>query len=331
MIGRAAQQECSSDPSMKAVAVTEFGATPQLMELPKPEPGPGEVLVRLAGAALNPFDRAVYDGFLRHLPHTFPLILGFDGAGIVEAVGEGVVRFAEGDAIYGVFAHLPFGRGTLAEYIAIPADAVIGPAPSKVSLLEAAGAPGAGMAAIGLVQETEIVAGQTVFIVGASGGVGTLAVQLAATRGARILATARPDAAEQLGSLGASETVDYGQASVAAQVAKIEPGGVDVLLDLISDPEPFAANLELVRNGGRAMSLRYAAQAESLGSQRIDVVNFNLREHARAPEFLRALTDAIDEADLRVVVEKNLTLEEAPALLAAQELRGARGKTIVRI
>lgn len=316
---------------MKAVAVTEFGATPQLMELPKPEPGPGEVLVRLTGAALNPFDRAVYDGFLRHLPHTFPLILGFDGAGIVEEVGETVERFEEGSAVYGVFAHLPFGRGTLAEYIAIPADAVIGPAPSKISLLEAAGAPGAGMAAIGLVQETEIVAGQTVLIVGASGGVGTFAVQLAATRGARVLATARPDAAEQLGSLGASETVDYGQASLAEQVAEIEPGGVDVLLDLISDPEPFAANLELVRDGGRAISLRYAAQAESLGSERIDVGNFNLREHPRAPDFLEALTAAIDSEHLRVVVESEILLAEAPAALVSHGLRGARGKIVIKL
>jgi NADPH:quinone reductase len=316
---------------MKAVAVTEFGAKPQLMELPKPKPGPGEVLVRLTGAALNPFDRAVYDGFLRHLPHTFPLILGFDGAGIVEEVGEGVERFKEGSAVYGVFAHLPFGRGTLAQYIAIPADALIAAAPSRISLLEAAGAPGAGMAAIGLVQESEIASGQTVLIVGASGGVGSFAVQLAAARGARVLATARADAAEQLRSLGASEAVDYGRASVAEQVAEIEPGGVDVLLDLISDPEPFAANLELVRDGGRAMSLRYAAQADALGSERIDVLNFNLREHARAPEFLRALTKAIEEEGLRVVVGKELALEDAPAILASQELRGARGKTVVRI
>jgi NADPH:quinone reductase-like Zn-dependent oxidoreductase len=301
------------------------------MELPKPEPGPGEVFVRLTGAALNPFDRAVYDGFLRHLPHTFPLILGFDGAGIVEEVGEGVERFTEGDAVYGVFAHLPFGRGTLAEYIAIPADALIAAAPSRVSLLEAAGAPGAGMAAIGMVEETEIAAEQKVLIVGASGGVGSFAVQLAAARGARVIATSRPDAAEQLRSLGASETIDYGQRSVAEELSEIEPDKVDVLLDLVSDPEPFAANVELVRDGGRAMSLKYAAQSEALDSERIDVVNFNLREHPRAPEFLEALTAAIDTGRLRVVVESKVPLEEAPAVIASRGLRGTRGKIVIEI
>ena len=235
---------------MRAVAVTEFGGTPRLLDLPKPVPGFGEVLVRLAGAALNPFDRAISDGFLRHLPHTFPLILGADGAGTVEEVGEGVDDLEVGEAVYGIFLHEPvgLGRGTLAEYIAVPVDAVIGPAPSRVSLVEAAAAPTAGMTAIGLVEETELTAGQTALIVGASGGVGSFAVQSAAARGARVIATARPDASERLRSLGAGETVDYGQRSVTEQLSEIEPGGVDVLLDLVSDPEAFAANLELVRD-----------------------------------------------------------------------------------
>jgi NADPH:quinone reductase len=318
---------------VRAIAVTEFGGTPQLMELPKPVPGPGEVLVSLAGAAFNPFDRAISDGFLRHLPHTFPLILGADGAGIVEEVGEGVETFEEGGAVYGIFIHEPLGlgRGTLAEYIAVPTDAVIGPAPSRVSLVEAAAAPTAGMTAIGLVEETGIAAGEKVLIVGASGGVGSFAVQLAAARGARVIATGRPDATERLLSLGATETVDYAQASVAEQLPEIEPDGVDVLLDLVSDPEEFAANLELVRDGGRAMSIRYAAQAESLGSERIDVVNFNLREHSRAPSFLKDLAAAIDAGRLQVVIDAEMPLEKAPAAIASSGLGGARGKTVVAI
>jgi len=317
---------------MRAVAVTEFGGTPRLMDLPKPVPGLGEVLVRLAGAALNPFDRAISDGFLRHLPHTFPLILGADGAGIVEEVGAGVETFEEGDAVYGIFIHeqLGLGRGTLAEYIAVPGDAVIGPAPSRISLVEAAAAPTAGMTAIGLVEETEVAAGQSVLIVGASGGVGSFAVQLAAARGARVIATARSDAAERLRSLGAAETVDYAQRSVAEQLPEIEPGGVDVLLDLVSDPEAFAANLELVRDGGRAMSIRYAAQADSLGSDRVSVVNFNLREHPRAPDLLEALSAAID-AGLQVIVDVEVALEQATILIASRSSGGARGKALVAL
>lgn len=316
---------------MKAVAVTEFGGTPQLMELPKPAPAPGEVLVRLIGASPNPFDRAVYDGFLRHLPHSFPLIIGFDGAGIVEELGEGVKRFQVGSKIYGSFAHFPLGRGTFAEYIAIPSDALIEAAPKRISLLEAAAAPGAGMTAVGLVDETEIASGQTVLIVGASGGVGSFAVQLANAKGARVLATARLDAAERLRSLGTTETIDYGQRPVAEQALEIEPGGIDVVLDLVSDAEAFSRHVGLVRDGGKAVSLKYAAQAELLASERVDVVNFSLREHPRAAEFLRILTEAIDGEGLRVIIETELSLEEAPELIAARELRGARGKTVVGI
>lgn len=316
---------------MKAVAVTEFGGTPHLMELPKPIPAVGEVLVRLTGASLNPFDRAVYDGFLRHLPHTFPLVIGFDGAGIVEELGEGVERFEVGSKVYGSFAHVPLGRGTFAEYIAISSDSLIGAAPGRISLFQAAAAPGAGMTAVGLVDETGIAAEQTVLIVGASGGVGSFAVQLASARGACVLATARPDAAAGLRSLGAAETIDYGQRPIAEQIPEIAPGGVDVLLDLVSDPEPFSRNVKLVRDGGRAVSLRYAAQAELLASKRVDVMNFSLREHSGAPGFLRTLTEAIDGEGLRVQIEAELSLEDSPAFLAARELRGARGKAVVRI
>lgn len=315
---------------MKAVAVTEFGGPPSLMELPRPVPAAGEVLVRLEGASLNPFDRAVYDGFLRHLPHTFPLVIGFDGAGIVERLGGDVERFARGDRVYGSFAHLPLGRGTLAEYISIPADSLIGAAPSRLSLPEAAAAPGAGMTAVGLIAETRVASGETVLIVGASGGVGGFAVQLAAARGARVLATARPDATALVRSLGAWETVDYAQRPLVDRASELAPDGVDVLLDLVSDPEPFASHLALVRDGGRAVSLRYAAGEEALASERVDVANFSLREHPRAAEFLARLTREIDEG-LRVTIESELSLERAPGAIAARELRGARGKTIVRI
>ena len=114
---------------MKAVAVEEFGQTPRLMVLPRPVPGPDEILVRLAAGSPNPFDRAIYEGFLRGLPHVFPLVLGTDGAGIVEAIGERVKRFAVGDAVYGIFAHEPLGKGTLAEYVAAPEDVWVTKAP----------------------------------------------------------------------------------------------------------------------------------------------------------------------------------------------------------
>jgi NADPH2:quinone reductase len=316
---------------VKAVAVDRFGAPPRLIELPEPTPGPGEVLVRLVAASPNPFDRAIHEGFLSGLPHVFPLILGTDGAGIVEAVGGGVDRFEVGDAIYGVFAHEPLGKGTLAGYISVPQDAWLVKAPQRISLGQAAAAPTAGMTAVGIVKATNIGAGQSVLIVGATGGVGSFAVQLAAERGARVLATARPEAAAMVSGLGAACAVDYENGSVAGQVREIEPGGVDVLLDLVSDPEPFLANTALVRDGGDAMSIRYAAGPEALGSSRIHVANFNLREHPDALGLLRELTAEIDARALEVVVDAEVPLEDAPALLASRALGGARGKAVIAL
>jgi NADPH:quinone reductase len=314
---------------MRAVAVQEFGAAPCLMELPQPTPGRGEVLVRLAAASPNPFDRAIHEGFLKDLPHVFPLVLGTDGAGVVEAVGEGVDRFEVGDAIYGVFAHEPLGKGTLAEYVSVPQDAWLTGAPGRIPLARAAAAPTAGMTAIGVVAATGVHAGQTVLIVGATGGVGSFVVQLAASRGARVLATARPDAAAMVSRLGAAHVIDYVDSAVRDQVCRIAPDGVDVLLDLVSDPDPFLANTGLVRDGGRAASVRYAASPEALGTDRIAVTNFNLRAHPDAPGLLRELTDEIDARALEVVVDSEVSLERAPVFLAKRAHGGARGKAVI--
>jgi NADPH:quinone reductase len=316
---------------MRAIAVEEFGASPRLMELPEPTPGPGEVLVRLAAASPNPFDRAIHEGFLRHLPHVFPLVLGTDGAGVVEAAGDGVDRFEIGDAIYGVFAHEPLGKGTLAEYVSVPQDAWLTRAPCRIPLARAAAAPTAGMTAIGVIRATEVDAGQTVLIVGATGGVGSFAVQLAAARGARVLATARPDAAAMVSALGAARAIDYADGEVADRVRRIEPDGVDVLLDLISDPDPFLANCALVRDGGQAASIRYAAGPEALGGGRIAVTNFNLRAHPDAPGLLRELTDEIDVRALEVVVDTEVPLEGASGFLTARAFGGARGKAVIDV
>ena len=103
---------------MKAVTITGFGAEPLLTDLPVPEPGPGELLVRLHAAALNPFDWKVADGALKGLvDHDFPLVMGSDGAGVVERIGPGVIHFRPGDTVYGQFMNLAHGRGSYAEYV----------------------------------------------------------------------------------------------------------------------------------------------------------------------------------------------------------------------
>ena len=316
---------------MRAIAVEEFGKPPRLMVLPRPVPGPDEILVRLAAGSPNPFDRAIYEGFLRDLPHVFPLVLGTDGAGIVEATGDSVKRFAVGDAVYGIFAHEPLGKGTMAEYVAAPEDVWVAKAPRRISLCQAAAAPTAGMTALGVVEKANIRPGHTVLVVGATGGVGSFAVQLAAARGARIIATARPNAAEMVLRLGASSAVNYERDRLADGVSAIEPNGVDLLLDLISDPVAFEANAALVRDGGAAISIRYAAAPDAPYSSRIDAINFNLRAHPDGLRLLTELTDEIESGSVTVVVDEEVSLENAPGFLSSRALGGARGKAVIAV
>lgn len=168
-------------------------------------------------------------------------------------------------------------------------------------------------------------------IVGASGGVGSFAVQLAASRGTRVIAAARPDATAMLLDLGAAETVDYSDGATASRVREAEPGGVDVLLDLISEPPAFAEHTGLVRDGGRAISLRYAAGAQLLAGERIAVGNFNVRGHPDAQTFLAELTHALEAQSLTPTIDRVLSLDDVPRAFTQRLASGARGKLTVAI
>lgn len=317
---------------MRAVAVSAFGATPEVIELPRPEPGPGELLVRLAAAGLNPMDWKAAEGeFDGHMPHTFPLVLGFDGAGTVEAVGEGVARFAVGDHVYGQFFRAPIGNGTYAEYVVVPerlATGAVARPPDGVPAPRAAALPTAGITALGAVREAGVSDGQTVLIVGATGGVGSFLTQLAAARGAKVVATARADAAAAVRELGAAETVDYDLGPIDEGVRSGHPDGVDVLLDLVSDATSFARHARLVRAGGIALSLLFAADEPAQAARGVRGVNYAPRGKQR---LLDQLSAEVRDAGLRIPIEATVPLDQAPAALARNRAGGSRGKTVIRI
>ena len=172
---------------MKAVTITAFDTPPALLEdLPAPTPAPNEVLVRVHGSSVNPVDNGIAAGMLRQMgvEYEFPAILGRDYAGVVEQVGAEVTRYAVGDEVFGFLLHAnpTVHDGSWAELIAVPQDMFIGGAPQGVDLATAGAAPLAGIAAIMAIDALDLSEGDTVLIVGASGGVGSLAVQLAARR-----------------------------------------------------------------------------------------------------------------------------------------------------
>jgi NADPH2:quinone reductase len=259
----------------------------------------------------------------------FPLVLGVDGAGVVEQTGADVSRFRAGQRVYGMLLHPPYGKGTYAEYIAVPERAWVSRAPEGVSLAHAAAAPSAGVTALALIEVTGLRAGDRVLIVGAGGGVGSFAVQLAAGRGAEVIATARPARAERLRDLGAAACIDHTAASVPEQVAEIAPGGVDVLWDLASDRDAFAANLRLLRDGGRAASTRYAGSTDA--NPVVRVVNVDLTGTHGKLCLLEALTDEIEQNGLRIDVEAEIPLRDVVEGLRQRAGRGVHGKTIIVI
>lgn len=312
---------------MKAVAITGFGAEPQLTDLPVPQPGPGELLVRLHAAALNPFDWKVADGALKNaVEHDFPLVMGSDGAGVVESIGAGVTRFRPGDTVYGQFMNVQHGRGSYAEYVLAAEDGKIARMPDNLPFPVAAALPTASMTAYQAIEAARLDTGHVILINGASGGVGQSAIQFAALQGALVLATATPDIAGHLRDLGAHETIDFRAAPTAEQVLAAHPAGIDAVLDLITQPGGDTDALAgLLKPGGILISTNYAAEPDALAAREIRGVNLG-NNPSRAE--LEALADLAAAGKLRVTIDAEVPLADAPATVARARSGPARGKTV---
>lgn len=311
---------------MRAVAVKAFKAEPRLVQIPKPEPGEGEVLVKIEYAALNPFDWKAADGALDGVvPHVFPLVMGSDFAGRVDVVGPGDSRFVVGDAVFGQATRPPVGTGTYAEYVTMPQDTAITFVPEGLPLRTAAVLPTAGMTAAQLLETAGLGPGRTLLVLGAAGGVGSYLTQLAAARSVRVIAAVRGDEQRRMSGLGAAVTVDTTARDLSSAVRDVCPDGVDALVDLVSpDPAAFAANAGLVRPGGRALTTRGMAAPARLPAE---VEGIDFQQHPSAA-LLDTLAAAAADGSLKAPVDAELPLDKAPDALAQSRAGGARGKTV---
>jgi NADPH:quinone reductase-like Zn-dependent oxidoreductase len=229
---------------MRAFALQETGAAPAVVELPDPTPGPGEVLVRVSASSVNGFDAAVAAGMLQGMmEHRFPVVLGKDFAGTVEALGEGASAFAVGEAVFGVVMKPYLGDGGLGELLVVGEQFGIAAIPEGLEP-HLAGALGlAGSAAVDALEAVGTGPGRTLLISGATGGAGSIALQYAVAAGASVIATARPGTeADHVRGLGAAHVVDY-TGDVATQVGALAPDGVDAVLHLAGDGATLAALL----------------------------------------------------------------------------------------
>jgi NADPH:quinone reductase len=237
---------------MRAAAIDRFGPPSVLRPrmLPVPEPGPRELLIALNAAGVGSWDESMRDGSWNEGHTKFPLVIGTDGAGIVVAKGARVTRFRVGDRVYAASSDNPKG-GFYAQYIVVT-ESHVARMPPRLDFLHAAALAYPGLTALqGVYDILDVRRGDTILIFGASGALGTLAVQFAKHRGARVIGTASGRAAQSLvRRLGASAVVDARDPVVVDKLLKLAPDGIDAGLALAGGDE-LERCLTLVRTGGR--------------------------------------------------------------------------------
>ena len=269
---------------MKAFAITARDTQPAIEDLPTPEPASGEVLVEVEAASVNGFDLSVAAGYVWDMIPgiEFPVVLGRDLVGTVTAVGDGVDNVSVGDRVAAVIPGMALGpkTGSFTEYVALPVTAVTA-VPSDVDAQQAAVIGLAGVAAHDALEALHIQAGETVLVSGATGGVGSIAVQLAVAAGATVIGTAQPGQEEEyVRSLGAAHTVDY-TGDVPAAVKAIAPQGVDKIVHVAGDP----AALATILNADGVIASTLGATAEQVGRE--DVTVATIMAGANAAQRLR--------------------------------------------
>ncbi|MGO4612861.1 NADP-dependent oxidoreductase [Nocardia sp. 2YAB30] len=317
--------ETDTTATMRAISQNILGGPEVLTEvqLPQPIPGPGEILVRVRAAGLNPTDwrhRAVAGLFLPEPP----FVLGWDVSGEVAATGIGVTLFRPGDEVFGMLPY-PDGHGAFAEYTVGPARA-FAHKPAGLDHVQAAAIPLAGLTAWqALVDTAELSARQRVLIHAAAGGVGHFAVQIAKARGAYVIGTASAPNHDFLHGIGADEVIDYRSTDIAEVVRD-----VDVVLDSVDD-ENSIRSLRTLRPGGLLVTLRafgtvdLTAEADALGVRAVRMLVED--DHAG----MRALAELVDSGALRPTIAGTFPYSEAAKAHALGDTSRTVGKLVLTV
>ena len=307
---------------MKAVRYHQHGGSDVLAieEIDRPVPGPGQVLVKVAGSSFNPIDGMMRAGYLRHMfTIPFPIVPGTDFSGTIAEIGPDVAGHQVGDPVVGL---VPVGpNGTAAEYVLAPVEVLAAP-PRTVELAEAAALPTVGLTAWqSLFEYAGLQAGQTILINGAGGSVGGAAVQLAKEAGTTVTATGYGDSAERLRSYGADRIIDHR----STPVTEAGGGPYDVVLNLVvTSPEANAELLTLVADGGTFASAT-TPPLEDLERKVRGVQVFAHGDGARLAEIFAR----IDAGTLLIPVAGRRPLAEVAAVHAEADTGRLAGKTVL--
>jgi NADPH:quinone reductase-like Zn-dependent oxidoreductase len=306
---------------MKAARIHRYGGKEVVLveQADLPKAGPNEVLVRVAAAGVNPVDWKIREGYMQQvLPIQFPYTLGCELAGIVESTGEGVTRFSAGDKVFGYPSLMRCGA--FAEAVTI-LESELAHAPASIDLPMAAALPVACITAYdGLFTHGAIEAGQRVLILGGSGGVGSIAIQMAVGAGAEVYATASARNQQWLSSLGAF-AIDYGSQSTADVVRD-----VDLILDCVGVESGIAA-LPSLKEGGRYVTTVYALPpAEVLAQFGAKAAMYGIQPSG---DRLREIAALVDEGKIKMAIDTVFTLDQVPEALAASQAGRTRGKLLI--
>ena len=311
---------------MKAFALDSFGAPGSVHEVPDPEPGEGQVRIRVAAAGLNPFDGWVIGGALKDdMDHRFPLIPAADASGTIDAVGPGVRDLAVGDEVFGSVGKPLMGEGSLAE-LATMSTATIARKPASIPHEEAAAIPIAGVTALNMLDAVPLAEGHVVVVIGATGGVGSYLIQIATTRGARVVAVNSAANEEYARSLGAADVVAYDDVDVVETVRARYPDGIDGVADLHRDQGLVLNLAELVRDGGWVVSATGGADVDGLTGRGLTAVNASGRVATDALETIGAMFEG------KALVSPELhrfTLDQGNDAFALVTSGHVRGKVVV--
>ncbi|MBV1955783.1 NADP-dependent oxidoreductase [Streptomyces albidoflavus] len=309
---------------MRAIIQESYGGPEVLHEtrVPRPEPGPGEILVAVRATGVNPTDwkHRAQAGFVDRLP----LVLGWDVSGVVEAVGYGVTLFAPGEEVFGMLPY-PHGSGSHAEYVVGPARAFTRK-PTVIDHLQAGALPLVSLTAYqALIDTAGIGPGQRVLIHAAAGGVGHVAVQIAKAHGAYVIGTASAPKHDLLRELGADEVVDYRTTDVAEAV-----DGVDMVLDPLGG-ETRARSVGLLRPGGTLVSLLSGGTAEEAARAAERGVRTATMLVEADHAGMNAVADLVAAGALRPRVEATFPLAEAAAAHRLGETGRTTGKIVLEV
>ncbi|MBN8629995.1 MAG: NADP-dependent oxidoreductase [Rhodobacterales bacterium] len=333
---------------MKALVLTRYGGpeATELREVPMPEPGPGEALIRVHAAGLNPVDFKTRDGALKAIQRLrLPVVMGCELAGVVEKTGAGANGFKPGDRVFARVAK--DGLGAFAEYAVVQQD-LLAKVPEGLDLSTAAGIPLAGLTALqALRDEMRLEPGQSVFISGGAGGVGTFAIQIAKWLGARVATTASPWGRALVERLGADQVIDYtierfqdrlsgmdgafdlmGGETLDATFGVVKPGGMVVSVAGLPEPETARKDLNL----GPLMTAAFWFVSRKLRAlaRRHGVRYRFVFMHPSGAE-LEELAGLVTAGRLDPIVDKVFPFAEIAAAMAYLEAGRAKGKVIVRM